>query len=146
MSFVKCILLGFIAGAIASLTVYELISWLFTNYWTGWDRIAWSTEPVDLTGIPRVANDALVGGAWGALVGLILGSQPEGMLTIRGAILGLFIPALLGVLLAIPTIGGAYPVFYGGDVSRIVPVLAIWTGWGAITGWVYGLFQWGRLP
>jgi hypothetical protein len=145
MNFLKCIVLGFIAGAIASLTVFEFINWLFLNYWTGWDVEPWSTTPVDLTGIPRVANNALIGGAWGALFGVILGAMPEGMMTFRGAILGLFIPAILVALLAIPTLGGE-PVLYGGNVERIVPILCIWAGWGAIAAWLYGLFWYGRLP
>lgn len=146
MDAIKGIVLGFIAGAIATLTVYEFISWLFSNYWTGWDRVAWSFEPVDLTGLPRVASDAIIGGLWGALFGLILGPLPEGMLTFRGALLGIFIPALVGVLLLIPIVGGSYQPFFGGDVSRIVPVLAIWAGWGALMAWLYGFFRYGRLP
>ena len=46
MNALKSIVVGFIAGAIAAVTVQEFISWLFVQYWTGWSEIPWSTEPV----------------------------------------------------------------------------------------------------
>ena len=146
MNIIKNIVLGFIAGAIAAFTVYELFSWIFGNYWTPpWPRPAWSFEPADFWGVPRVLNDVLIGGLWGALFGLILGTLPEGMLTFRGAILGLFIPALLAALLITPLISGE-GVLLDGDVGRIIPPLVIWTAWGAFAAWLYGFFQYGRLP
>jgi hypothetical protein len=49
MNFLKGIVLGFIAGAIATLTMHEFVSWLFNNpsLWSGWDRVSWNTELVD---------------------------------------------------------------------------------------------------
>jgi hypothetical protein len=151
MNFIKAIVLGFIAGAIATVTIHEVISWLFLNYWTGWDRPSWNMEPVsnslypDLV-MPQIASDAFWGGLWGSLFGLILGARPEGMMTIRGAILGIFLPALIGVFIAIPFLTGRFPPFFGGDVSKLIPVLVILAGWGAMTAWLYGLFRYGRLP
>lgn len=151
MNFIKAVVLGFIAGAIATVTVHEVISWLFMNYWTGWDRPSWNMAPVsnaiypDLV-MPQIASDAFWGGLWGSLFGLILGARPEGMMTIRGAILGVFLPALIGVFIAIPFLTGRFPPFFGGDVSKIIPVLVILAGWGAMTAWLYGLFRYGRLP
>lgn len=151
MNFIKAIVLGFIAGAIATVTIHEVISWLFLNYWTGWDRPSWNMEPVsnslypDLL-MPQIASDAFWGGLWGSLFGLILGARPEGMMTIRGAILGIFLPALIGVFIAIPFLTGRFPPFFGGDVSKLIPVLVILAGWGAMTAWLYGLFRYCRLP
>lgn len=151
MNIIKSIVLGFIAGAIATLTIHEIISWLFLNFWTGWDRPSWNMAPVanpflpDLV-IPQIASDTFWGGLWGSLFGLILGSRPEGMMTIRGAILGMFLPALVGVFLLVPFLTGRFEPFFGGDASKIIPVLTILAGWGAVTAWLYGFFRYGRLP
>ncbi len=151
MGTMKSILLGFIAGAIATVTVHELISWIFLNYWTGWDRVSWNMDPVSNSiypdfALPRILNDMFWGGLWGSLFGLILGSRPEGALTLRGMILGLIGPAILGVFLAVPLLTGRFPPFFGGDMSKIIPVLFILAGFGAVTAWLYGLFRHGHLP
>lgn len=151
MSVLKNIILGFIAGVIATVTVHALISWIFVHYWTGWVDYPWSLRPtrtvlVPDVYIPWVASDALTGGLWGALFGLILGSHPEGMLTIRGAILGLIGPALVGAFLALPYLTGSDSPLFTGNVSTIVPTIAIYVGFGAVATWLYGLFQYKRLP
>ncbi|HPG89160.1 MAG TPA: hypothetical protein PLD46_05870 [Hyphomicrobium sp.] len=153
MNFLKGIVLGFIAGAISALTVHEFISWLFSNpdLWVGWDRLSWSKEPVNNillpdVAIPQIISTMIWGGLWGALFGVILGPRPQGSMTIQGAILGLFGPALIGVLVAVPLLTQKYPIFYDGDAGKVIPVLAIMAGFGAATAWLYGMFRYGRLP
>lgn len=151
MNILKNIVVGFIAGAIAAVSVQEFVSWLFTRYWTGWDVAAWSLEPVRNLVIPHLylpwlASAALTGGLWGALFGLILGSRPQGMLAIRGAILGFFGPGLLGAMLAVPYLTNSASPFFEGDVSKIVPMFCIATAFGAAAAWLYGLFTYCRLP
>ncbi len=151
MNALKSLVFGFIAGAIAAITVQEAISWLFVHYWTGWHAHPWGTFEVRSLlfpniHIPWIAAVALTGGLWGALFGLILGWKPEGHLTIRGAILGLFGPGLIGGFIAIPYLSGWTSPLLDGDVSVIVPVIAISAGFGAVAAWLYGLFSYGRLP
>ncbi len=151
MNVIKSIVLGFIAGVIATVTVHELISWIFNTYWTGWPRQSWNFAPVANSmvpdfAVPQIVSDAFWGGLWGSVFGLILGSKPEGALTVRGAILGIFGPALIGVFLAVPLLTGRFPPFFGGDASMIIPVLCILAGFGAVTAWLYGFFRYGRLP
>lgn len=153
MNAFKAIVLGFIAGAIATVTVHEFVSWLFNNpdLWTGWDRTSWSKEPVSNiilpdVQIPQIFSAMFWGGLWGSLFGLILGSRPEGPLTFRGAAMGLVGPAILGVFLAVPLLTGRFPPFFGGDVSKVVPVIVILTCYGAATAWLYGMFRYKRLP
>jgi hypothetical protein len=151
MNALKCIVVGFIAGAIAAVTVQEFVSWLFLNYWTGWHDVVWSTEPYrsvvapDVV-LPRIANTAIVGGLWGALFGLVLGWKPEGMMTIRGAILGLVGPGLIAAFYVLPNLAGQPSPLAEGDVSQIVPILCITAAFGAVAAWLYGLFAYLRLP
>ncbi len=139
------LLVGFIAGAIAMVTVHELITlWLLNAGYTS--RVPWSTEPSALTGYPQIATDAVFGGVWGAIFALILGNVPKGSMTVRGAILGLIGPALIGALVAIPLIRNEPPL-YGSDINLIWPVLVAGAGFGAAAAWLYGFFTSGcRLP
>jgi len=146
MEGLKGIVLGFIAGAIAALTVGEFISWVFQNYWTGWDRIPWDYAPTENLGVPQFWSDTFWGGVWGAIFGLILGARPQGMLTFRGAILGLALTAVIGAFILMPLLTGRYGLFFDGDASRIIPVLFIMAAWGAVTAWLYGLFRYKHLP
>lgn len=146
MSVISSIVLGFIAGAIATLTAYELLNWVFLTHWTGWDSLTWNMAPAEYLTLPPLLNTALWGGLWGAIVGLILGPRPRGLLTFRGALLGIVFPAVLGAFILVPVITGRYPPFFGGDASQIIPALCLMAAWGAVTAWVYGLFRFGHLP
>jgi len=151
MNVLKSLVFGLIAGAIAAVTVGEAISWLFVHYWTGWYAKPWTTLPVESlilpdVYIPWIAAQALTGALWGALFGLILGWKPRGMMTIRGAILGLVGPGLIGAFLLIPYLGHRPSALTEGNVSEIVPILCITAGFGAAAAWLYGLFSHGRLP
>lgn len=138
-SVLKSLLLGFIAGAIAMVTVHELISqWLYIHEYT--TRISWSMEPSTLTGYPQIATDAVLGGVWGALFALILGAVPRGSMTLRGALLGLIGPGVLGALVLMPLVKGE-PLFLNQDINLIWPFLVTATGFGAVTAWLYGFLS-----
>jgi hypothetical protein len=141
----KNLLLGFVAGAIAMVTVHELITmWLLNAGYAS--RVPWSMEPSALTGYPQIATDAVFGGVWGAIFALILGNVPRGSMTVRGALLGLIGPALVGALVVIPLIRSE-PPFYGNDINLIWPVLVSGAGFGIAAAWLYGFFTSGcRLP
>jgi hypothetical protein len=103
-------------------------------------------EPSALTGYPQLASDVVWAGVWGAVFALILGTPPKGSMTLRGAILGLIGPALIGILIAIPLIRSE-PLFFGNDVNLIWPVLVAAAGFGAAAAWLYGFLTAGcRLP
>ncbi|HEY8127194.1 MAG TPA: hypothetical protein VIF39_00550 [Hyphomicrobium sp.] len=151
MNALKSLVLGFLAGVIAAATVQEALSWFFVHYWTGWEAEPWSLRPMPSLLIPELVLPWLVGstitaGLWGALFGLILGWKPEGMMTIRGAILGLFGPGLISAFIAMPYLAHRPSPLLEGNVSQIVPILCISAGFGIVTAWLYGLFSWGRLP
>lgn len=145
------LILGFIAGAIATATVHEFISQLFQAFWTGWERASWNFAPVSQAvfpdfAIPQLLSDMFWGGIWGLIFAIILGSRPTGALTFKGILLGILGPALLGIFLLVPFLTGRFPPFFGGDASKIIPVLFILAGYGAFTAWLYGLFRYGHLP
>ena len=151
MNLLKTIVLGFIAGAIATLTAHEFISWLFSTSWTGWDRVSWNRDLVEIVVwpgkfVPKIMSDTFWGGLWGSVFGLILGSRPQGSTTLKGLLMGIVGPALLGVFIAVPLLTGRFPPFFGGNIAKIIPVLVILAGYGAFTAWLYGFFRYGRLP
>ena len=148
MNLAKGMVLGFIAGAIATVTVHEIINTIFENpnVWTGWPRHAWNMAPSAVTGVPQILSDMFWGGAWGALFPVIFGALPKGPLTFKGLLYGLLGPALIGVFLAIPFLTGRWPPFFGGNASLIIPVLFILGGFGAFLGWLYGFLAYKRLP
>lgn len=141
----KSLVLGIIAGAIAVVTAHELIVlWLNNSGLT--TRVPWSMEPSALSGLPQIAVDAAWGGLWGAIFAIVLGGLPEGSMTLRGAVLGLFGPGILGGLIIVPLINGAQP-FYGNDIEQIRQIVLPAIGFGSVTAWLYGfLTSGGRLP
>lgn len=141
----KSLVLGFVAGAIAYLTVHEAISlWLLNNGYA--TRVPWSMEPSLFTGYPQIASGAAWGGLWGVIFAFILGSVPKGSMTLRGALLGLVGTAVVGVLVVLPLLRSEQP-FLGNDINLIWPELLTGAGFGAVTAWLYGFLTSGcRLP
>ena len=145
MTIVKNLFLGFLAGVIATLTVHEIIKFFLHD--AGYiPLVAWSMDPVDPFGLPKLASDAFWGGLWGSIFSLFLGSAPSGSMTMKGIVMGLLGPALLGVFIIVPLIKGA-PLFFDGNAILIGSVLLILAGFGSVTAWLYGFFTAGcRLP
>jgi hypothetical protein len=133
----KNLALGFIVGAIAVVTVHDLIRY-FLNARGFFPLPPWSMQPSAVTGVPQIVSDMFWGGLWGALFVLLLGIIPGGSLPIQGLIYGIVAPAILGVFILVPLITGRFPLFFGGDLKLIGSVLLILAGWGAFTGWLYG--------
>ena len=148
---IKSLLLGFVAGAIATLTAHELIALglqetgLFTR--TPWPMDPVTRGPLAAHGIPQIASDTVWGGLWGIVFAMILGNPPKGALTFKGAFLGMLGPAILGVFILRPLLTGEQALFFGGNVDILWPILVILAGFGAATAWLYGFFISGcRLP
>jgi hypothetical protein len=133
----KHLALGFVAGAIAVVTVHDLIRYIL--YAMGLFPLApWSMRPSAVTGVPQVVSDMFWGGLWGALFVLLLGMIPGGSLPVQGLIFGIVAPAILGVFILVPLITGRFPLFFAGDPKPLISVLLILAGWGLATGWLYG--------
>lgn len=145
MPSLKNLFFGFLAGVIATVTIHEIIKYYLHQ--AGYIPLeAWSMDPVGVTGLPKIASDALWGGFWGSIFAFILGNVPTGSMTLKGALLGMLGPAIIGVLTVIPLVKGA-PLFFDGEPVLIGSVLLILAGFGAMTAWLYGFFSSGcRLP
>lgn len=149
----KHILFGFIAGAIALVTVHELINLAILKAGVPFARTPWSLEAVpvkvgltELVTLPRIVIDTLIGGLWGILFALILGAVPLGSMTLKGAVLGLVAPGVLGALILCPVINGT-EILMGNDGRAIAYTLLMSAGFGAATAWLYGFMAEGfRLP
>ena len=147
----KSLALGFVAGAIATVTAHELIALALQENGL-FSRVPWPMDPIAqgplaAHGVPQIVSDTFWGGLWGIIFAMILGNPPQGALTIRGAFLGLVGPAILGVFILKPLLTGEQALFFGGDVNILWPVLVILAGFGAATGWLYGFLTSGcRLP
>lgn len=140
------LLLGFIAGVLAFVTAHELLSqWLLNNGYA--TRAPWPLGASELVaGLPQVAIDAGAAGLWGALFGLLLGNPPKGSMTVRGAVLGLAGPGVLGTLIAQPLIRGE-PLLVTTEVAALWPALLLGAVFGAVAAWLYGFLTAGfRLP
>jgi hypothetical protein len=136
---VKNLILGFVAGAIAVVTVHEIVNFVLLQAGV-FPRVPWSMEPAAMTGLPQIVSDAFWGGLWGVLFALIVDSIPGGSFTIKGLIFGIVGPAIIGVFILVPLITGRFPLFFGGDPKLIGSVLLILAAFGAGMGWLYGLF------
>ncbi len=147
MNMLKAMVLGFIAGAIATVTVHEIISAVFNNtaYWTGWGRVSWDLSPNEF-GVPKLRERHVLGRALGRSVPGHLRHAAEGSADLQGPALRLIGPALIGVFIAVPLLTQRFPIFMDGRAELVVPVLVILAGFGAALGWLYGFFAYKRLP
>ena len=126
---------GFIAGAIAVVTVHEIIDYVL--YRAGvFPRVPWSLKPSAMTGVPQIVSDAFWGGVWGIVFALLYNVLPGDGPTVKGLIFGVIGSAILGVFILVPLITGRFPLFFGFDLDFIGSVLLILAGFGAATGWL----------
>lgn len=136
----KSLAFGFIAGAIAVVTVHEIID-LILNKAGVFPRVPWSMEPSAVTGVPQIVSDMFWGGAWGIVFVLLYAFIPGGSPALKGLIFGVLGPAILGVFILVPLITGRFPLFFDFDPKLVGSVLLILAGFGAGMGWLYGLLD-----
>ena len=134
---IKNLALGFVAAAIATVTVHEFINFVLLKAGL-FPRVPWSMAPAAVTGVPQIVSDMAWGGLWGSIFAAIYPSVPGHGLTMKGLIFGILGPALVGVFILLPLLTGRFPLFFGGDPKMIGSVLLILAGFGATTGFLYG--------
>lgn len=135
----EALLFGFIAGAIAVVTVHEIIAFILLRAGL-FPRQPWNMQPSAVTGVPQLVSDMFWGGVWGIVFVLLYAFIPGASPTIKGLIFGIVGPAVLGVFILVPLITGRFPLFFGFDLKKVISVLLILGGFGAAMGWLFGLF------
>ena len=74
MPIVKLLILGFVAGFLATLIFHQSLWWVFNQIGViAPDRPAWPLDPVPPYGVPSVISKAFWGGVWGAGLALLFG-------------------------------------------------------------------------
>jgi len=136
----KSLALGFVAGAIAVVTVHEFINFILLQAGV-FPRVPWSMNPSAVTGVPQIVSDMFWGGVWGIIFVLLYSYIPGGGPTLKGLIFGIVGPAIIGVFILVPLITGRFPLFFGFDPKLIGSVLLILAGFGAAMGWLYGFMD-----
>ncbi len=141
------LILGFIAAAIAVLTVHQSIVYgLISAKFLPATSQAWSMAAIAPFGVPKILNDVFWGGLWGSLFAVVWPRLPGGTMWLRGLIFGCIIalvsnwtllPFIRGTLLGMPR----QVYFAGFDPARMGATLLILGGFGLATGLIYGLMR-----
>jgi hypothetical protein len=139
---IQNVVLGFIAAAIAVVTVHQAI--LFGLTAAGLAKAEpWSLKPMGPFGVPTLLNNMFWGGLWGAVFGAIWHWVPGNTMWIKGLVFGVLItivsnwtllPLIRGKLLGLPN----QALFAGGDPQRMLVTLLVVGGFGAALGLIYG--------
>jgi hypothetical protein len=129
---------GFVAAAIAVLTVHQSIVFALDNI--GFiDRDAWSLAPHGPFQIPTIVNAVVWGGLWGALFALLFSKLPGQAAWLKGLLFGWMI-YLFSNNLILPLIKGN-PLFFGGNINQLVAVFLILSGFGIATAVIYNALR-----
>jgi hypothetical protein len=134
--------LGFIAAAIAVITVHQAIVYILTaiGFLKGQP---WSMKPMGPFGVPTIINQMFWGGLWGALFAVVWHLLPSRIMWVKGLLFGLlitlfsnwiFLPLIRGKIFNLPN----QVLFSGGDPQRMLTVALIVGGFGAALGLIYG--------
>ena len=128
------ILLGFVAGFIATLVFHQIALWIL-HYFHFIDRAPWSMKPVPPWGVPAVISLAFWGGVWGAIMIAILAKMRQFLLasTLFGAIL----PTLAAAFIVAPL--KHQPIPHSGKLLMVG--LIVNGAWGLGTALIYRLLS-----
>jgi flagellar biosynthesis protein FliR len=137
----KLLILGFIAGALATLVFHQSV-WFALNT-AGIipaDRPAWPLDPIPPLGIPAVVSKAFWGGLWGAMLALFLARVEGAGYWLGWILVGAVAPSLVAIYVV--------PMIKGLPAAELWPragIAATVNGaWGLGTGVFLRVFGAGR--
>lgn len=137
------IVFGFIAAAIAVVTVHQGIVWLLAQLQVIKAQ-PWGLSVVPPYGVPQIVNGMFWGGLWGALFAVVNDKLPGSAMWIKGLIYGWIILVVSNWVL-LPLIKGqvfgqsGQVLFAGSDPKSMLAGLCILGGFGLALGLIYGL-------
>ena len=141
MTFVKLLILGFVAGALATL-IFHQSAWYLLNQ-AGvipLDRPAWPMDPIPPLGLPSTLSKMFWGGLWGAVLALFLARIEGSVYWLVWIVVGAIAPSLVAIYVV--------PLVKGMDVGALWPRIAIGAtvngAWGLGTGFFLRLFGAGQ--
>lgn len=138
----KRILLGFVAGFLATLTFHQGgLALLHASGLT--DRAAYGMTATKPLGVPAVISLAFWGGVWGIALATFLSRVARGYY-VRAFSFGAALPTLVALFVVAPMKG--MPMAAGGDAKIIVGALILNGLWGLGTALLLRLFDRSQAP
>ena len=128
------LMLGFIASALSVVIAHQGIVWLLNKAGV-WAPKAYATTPVPPFGVPVILNSIFWGGLWGVAYAAVHHLLPAGPVWAKGALFGVMI-AFVSNSIILPVIKDQ-PLCYGFDVTKLLCVFLILSGFGAATAIFY---------
>ena len=144
MSSLSGLLVGFIAGFLATLIFHQLTLALFRGIGVA-TFLPYSWTPTEPFGIPAVLSLSFWGGAWGIIFALIHGRFPSGAgYWVAAFLFGAVLPSLVAFLVVLPLKGR--PMGGGWQLPLLVTAFFANGAWGigigifikALKGWFSG--------
>jgi hypothetical protein len=134
-SLATVLMIGFVAGALATLTFHQITIWLLTAA-GALQGNAYSLRPVSPLGVPQVLNIAFWGGIWGAVFALLADRFPRSWpLWLAGLVFGAVAPTLVAWFIVAPLKGQS--LASGFNPARVWGGPVINGMWGLGTGLFY---------
>jgi hypothetical protein len=132
MSFLSRLLVGFIAGFLATLIFHQLTLAFLRGVGVA-PFLPYSWTPTEPFGIPAVLSLSFWGGLWGSTFALIHGRFPRGAgYWVAAFLFGAVLPSLVALLVVLPLKGR--PMGGGWQLSLLVTAFFANGAWGVGTG------------
>lgn len=127
MTLVKLLILGFVAGFLATILFHQSLWYVFNQIGLiPLDRPAWPLDPIPPYGVPSVVSKAFWGGLWGAVLAVILGQFTGAAYWGSWIVVGAFALTLVAFYVVPPLKGEAIPALW----PRFAAGLALNGVWG----------------
>ncbi|MBC8013966.1 MAG: hypothetical protein H7X74_07805 [Methyloceanibacter sp.] len=127
MPLLKLLILGFIAGFLATLIFHQGLWYLFNQ--TGVippDRPAWPLDPIPPFGVPSAISKAFWGGLWGAGLALLFGQLSGATYWASWTVAGAVALTCVAFFVVLPIKGEAIPALW----PRFATGLLLNGAWG----------------
>jgi hypothetical protein len=147
-SLAAVLLLGFVAGALATLTFHQATIWLLSAL-GAIQSSPYSWRPVAPFGVPQFFNLAFWGGLWGCVFALVADRFPRNWpLWLSGFLFGAIAPTLVGWFVVAPLQGQSMAQGFNPARMWVAPVINGFYGLGtaliyeALRRWVPSRSRW----